>query len=444
MKKIISVCVSILILILSCFLVVIIYANDNVESDYPTIFVENMDAAPGEQVKVNVNVQNNPGIAGAILRVNYDSKLILTGAENGEKFQDLNFTEPGSLSNPSIFLWDSESGQINDDGTLLTLTFKVSEKADLNENLNIDVSYFTGEIYNEKLEDLDFYVINGCITTKKYTIGDVNGNNIIDVEDASCIQMHVAKINEFSDEFLLSADTNNDGIINVLDATTIQKYIAHIISSFENGELPTEPSVDIPDDNSHTVIFKDYNGNTIKIENVVHGESATAPLPPQLDEYVFVSWDKTFDKITSDLVVTAQYEKISDPTIYVQNVQASAGETVQVPIKIYNNLGVNGMQLSVLYDSNISLIEAENGTALSTLYFTIPGIYSNPSKFLWDGISENDYGDGTILNLTFNIPNDAKTGDEYMIKLEYTDGSIYDSDLNNVDFNIINGLIKIK
>lgn len=58
-----------------------------------------------------------------------------------------------------------------------------------------------------------------------------------------------------------------------------------------------------------------------------------------------VKWDKVFSNITSDLVVTAQYEKITAPTFIVDNVNAKAGDTVQVAVNLQNNPGIfrNGL-----------------------------------------------------------------------------------------------------
>ena len=60
--------------------------------------------------------------------------------------------------------------------------------------------------------------------------------------------------------------------------------------------------------NEYTVIFK--NGDTtIKTERVKHGFAATAPkkVPDKATEK-FVGWDKPFDKVTSDIIVNAQFE----------------------------------------------------------------------------------------------------------------------------------------
>lgn len=60
--------------------------------------------------------------------------------------------------------------------------------------------------------------------------------------------------------------------------------------------------------NVYTVIFK--NGETtLKIEKVKHGDSATPPNnPPDTPTAKFVGWDKSFDNVTSDLIVNAKFE----------------------------------------------------------------------------------------------------------------------------------------
>ena len=193
-----------------------------------------------------------------------------------------------------------------------------------------------------------------------------------------------------------------------------------------------------------TVTFKNYDGTVLKVETVISGDSALSPNVPQRDGYVFSKWDKSFDKVTSDLEITALYNKIINPTIAIGDVVATLGETVQVPVTIYNNPGINGIQLNVSYDSKLILIEAQNGTALPSLNLTLPGSYSNPSNFLWDGMDENECGNGIVLNLTFKVPSTAKPGDRFVVSATYYDGTIYDMDLNDVKFDTINGAIVIK
>ena len=66
----------------------------------------------------------------------------------------------------------------------------------------------------------------------------------------------------------------------------------------------TEPVV------TYTVTFKDWDGSVLKTQTVESGKSATAPSNPSREGYEFTGWDKLFNNITSDLTVTAQYEKL--------------------------------------------------------------------------------------------------------------------------------------
>lgn len=59
--------------------------------------------------------------------------------------------------------------------------------------------------------------------------------------------------------------------------------------------------------NEYTVIFK--NGETtLKTEMVKHGSAATAPNVFDTPTAKFVGWDKSFDNVTSDLIVNAKFE----------------------------------------------------------------------------------------------------------------------------------------
>ncbi len=65
-----------------------------------------------------------------------------------------------------------------------------------------------------------------------FILGDVDGDGIVSVMDATALQQHLANISTLSDLSLEFADTDKDGIISVMDATQIQRFVAQLITEF--------------------------------------------------------------------------------------------------------------------------------------------------------------------------------------------------------------------
>ncbi len=59
-----------------------------------------------------------------------------------------------------------------------------------------------------------------------------------------------------------------------------------------------------------TVTFKDDDGVVLKTEEVEQNNSATPPSAPVKEGYNFTGWDKAYNNITADIVVTTKYDLI--------------------------------------------------------------------------------------------------------------------------------------
>lgn len=70
------------------------------------------------------------------------------------------------------------------------------------------------------------------VTTTPAMLGDVTGDKLITVADATLVQKHAAEMVVLSGDAALAADTTKDGLITVADATLIQKFAAEMIDSF--------------------------------------------------------------------------------------------------------------------------------------------------------------------------------------------------------------------
>ena len=79
------------------------------------------------------------------------------------------------------------------------------------------------------------------------------------------------------------------------------------------------------------VTFVDYNGSELDVQYVQKGKDATAPEEPKRDGYDFTGWDRAFTNIQSDLTVTAQYKLHTYSVLFVDGNTDSVIDTQYVP-----------------------------------------------------------------------------------------------------------------
>ena len=129
--------------------------------------------------------------------------------------------------------------------------------------------------------------------------------------------------------------------------------------------------------------------------------------------------------------------------ISVGSVTASPGSTVRVDVSITDNPGILGGIMKVDYDESLTLVNGENGEAFSALAMTKPGRLVPGCRFAWDGqdLSDDQIVDGTVLTLTFAVPEDAENGAELPIAVTCEDP--IDTNLNPVAVETTAGKITI-
>ena len=198
---------------------------------------------------------------------------------------------------------------------------------------------------------------------------------------------------------------------------------------------------------TYTVIFKDYDGSELKRETVESGKSATAPAAPVRDGYVFSGWDKKFDNITDNTVITATYTKNSDlPALAVGSATAATGETkVIIAVSLKNNPGFLTMALNIAYDSNVlTLTKVSNGSDYSDYNFTAPKDKSSGCTAAWFATDlPEEILDGDVLLLQFTVSAEATSGDYFVTVTCPDDGSTLDGDKNEITIAKATGYITV-
>ena len=189
--------------------------------------MQSQTAKPGATVDVTVDVKDNPGILGAAVSLKYDEGLTLTDATAGDAFSSLVLTKQGKIQSPCKFVWDGQEITADDikDGTILKLSFKVSDTAKSGESYKISVSCDAGDMVDADLNAVDVKTEDGEIGISAFTPGDLNEDNKINSTDVIMMRRQIAggyeqTINE------KACDVNEDGRINSADVILVRRYIA--------------------------------------------------------------------------------------------------------------------------------------------------------------------------------------------------------------------------
>ena len=129
-------------------------------------------------------------------------------------------------------------------------------------------------------------------------------------------------------------------------------------------------------------------------------------------------------------------------TIEVGSVTAKVGSTVEVPISIANNPGINYLKLKVSYDSTVlTMVSEPVPTSLITGSFT-PGekLTNNPYSMVWVGTG-NSTGNGTIVTLKFKV---SETAPLASTTVSVAVDECYNSADNSVPLSTKSGTVTVK
>lgn len=230
-----------------------------------TIIAEEVWAASGSRVEMKVDITNNPGILGATLTVSWGEGLNLVDDKNGNAFAGATYQAPSRYVNTGTnFMWYGSELEEIVDGTILNLTFEVSETAVDSDELPVHIS--CKGVYDENQNPVTVTTIDGLIKIVNYIPGDVSGDEVVDSLDLIMLARYISDgcttdpegynvtLNESA------ADVNDDGIMDALDLIMISRYISDGCVTDPNGYniilKPSSPK------HTHTMVATDANPAT--------------------------------------------------------------------------------------------------------------------------------------------------------------------------------------
>ncbi len=200
-----------------------------------------------------------------------------------------------------------------------------------------------------------------------------------------------------------------------------------------------------PVETFYTVEFKDHDGKVLKtVSNVKKGTSVTAPADPYREGYRFKGWDKSFSNVSSNLVVTAKYEKITAATLVVESVYADHDDgTVKVNILFLNNPGIASLKFDVAYGNELTIEQVLFNSDFGA-YVTAPEPYKNPQTISFMSPTSDIEAEGLLVTLVFKLSSTASANDSIDVSITLDTNNTFNSNFNNVNIGIINGKVNLK
>ena len=129
----------------------------------PTISAQSVTTQMGEDIFVKIDVSSNPGVAFALIEVEYSDELNLIDIWDEGCFGSPLF-ENDLDANPVHLSWDhSEDGDNALDGTLATLHFVLKDDAQAGTYW-VKISYDEENIFNSDLQNVYFDTVEAQVT----------------------------------------------------------------------------------------------------------------------------------------------------------------------------------------------------------------------------------------------------------------------------------------
>lgn len=425
--------------------------------------VENVTIGPsdaGSEIQIPIKIENlsaagdNPNLKNCTLELQYDDELSFHNKEKGM----MRFTDfYNDKSSHILEIEASADTAINEDGVLFTLSFMLPES--LENSTGYDITINNCELTNEDGDEISSSNSDGYIEYKesketKETFYQENPIEIA-VESAEIPAMAGEEISVpvtisnnigiagsmFSFEYdsrLKYLDTSC-GIINGIDAIneiTSADGMNILTITSANASNTTEEGMlfslnfEVPEDVKEEDIYcinivncslTDSSFHNLKI--VTKNAKLTARdnnILPEPTEAVV----ETTEPETTNNIVTKPVTKKDDPdSLSVASVveydDNAGGKKVDVPVYIENNSGFASAAIIFKYDSRLTVNPADLKLS-SNINGTLTPIINEAENTItiMTAIDSNVKKDGNVFWLLFTLPDNAKEGDFYPIKVD--------------------------
>ena len=196
--------------------------------DSGAIKVTDVSGYAGKTVKVDIVIDENPGMIASVMTVAYDADaLTLTKVEDKEKLGENNHSD--NLSSEEYYIsWFNPLSRedYTYEGNVISLSFEIAEDAEVGE---YPVTLTVKEAYNTELSEVSFVETAGTIRvvekpSSDYIAGDINMDGEVDIEDALLLFRHSLNEDLYPVEYGGNMDFTGDGEVDIDDAVKVFRH----------------------------------------------------------------------------------------------------------------------------------------------------------------------------------------------------------------------------
>ena len=208
-----------------------LYAVWELTANMPIVTVESVTGRAGEEVDVNISIDNNKGIAGFVLGTSFDNtKLTPVSVTKGETLPGSvlsNIDQGGDLTGLSeVYVQWANPSNTTITGTLYKIKFKINEGLE-DGIIPLKLFYEFGDVSNQTYDTIYLRINQGHVEVVNVVTGDIFEDGAVNSKDAIRLSQYLAKWSvELKKSEMKAADIIKDNVVNTKDAIKLAQYLA--------------------------------------------------------------------------------------------------------------------------------------------------------------------------------------------------------------------------
>ena len=225
-----------------------------VSASGPSIVLTPENAIPNAISKVKASIVRNPGISGYKFTIKYDEALLTpVSVTANEEFGGTLTTnlDDANRTEFNVVWYSNGDTDIDINGELFTIDFKVAETAELGDYSDISIEYGAKDICNTAGENIALYTESAKVTVEEPLPGDIYEDGDVNVYDLTLLARHMIGLADFTDRQLEAANVTDDELVDIKDVVKLAQYVVgwtgiELMSLMSlSAEIPETPTVTV-------------------------------------------------------------------------------------------------------------------------------------------------------------------------------------------------------